>query len=85
MGLNPPTYSSKPAEICHIWKMREQFTMDMTVYFAPVKKIHNRNLDSSLSTRGYSANICAQANHTLFVRPLIRKGKHKGGFAVSST
>ena len=48
-------------------------------HIAPLKKIHNRNFDSSLSTHWYSANICAQANHTLFVRPLIRKGKHKGG------
>lgn len=36
-------------------------------------------IDSSLSTHGYSANICTQANHTLFVRPSVRKGKHKGG------
>ena len=47
-------------------------------YIAPLKK-YTINLDSSLSTHWYSANICPQANHTLFMRPLIRKGKHNGG------
>ena len=83
IGLNPPTYSSKPAEVYQIWKMRAIYHRHDGIL--PQWKNTQSQPWFQFINAWDSANICAQANHTLFVRPLIRKGKHKGGFAVSST